>query len=279
MEAVDAKPEGGASAKTVSTAGLQADIVPKQEWTEVFDEVWRRFRDYFYVPNMNGYDWTAIRDRYQPLLKYVGHRSDLDYVLNEMIAELSNSHTYISGGDYDIPKRPDVALPGARFELDAASGRYRIAKIFAGDNAEPTYRSPLTQIGVDARVGDYVLAIDGTEPQGPREPVRAAALQVGPPGDAHAEQPPTVDGAREVSYQPITSETKLVYKAWVDRNRERVDSMTHGTGRLPARARHGRRRPVASSSSGTIRRCGRRASSSTCAATAAATSRPCSSSG
>ncbi len=225
---LDAKPKGGASAKTVSTAGLQADIVPKQEWTEVFHEVWRRFRDYFYVPNMNGYDWAAIRDRYEPLLQYVGHRSDLDYVLNEMIAELSNSHTYISGGDYDIPARPDVALPGARFELDAASGRYRIAKIFKGDNAEATYRSPLTQVGVDAHVGDYVLAIDGQPLAAPENPYQLLRYRSAHPVTLTLNSRPSMDGAREVSYRPITSETKLVYKAWVDRNREKVDSMTHG---------------------------------------------------
>jgi tricorn protease len=225
---MDAKPGSGSSAKDVSTAGLQADIVPQQEWNEIFDEVWRRFRDYFYVPNMNGYDWKAIRDRYEPLLKYVGHRSDLDYVLNEMIAELSNSHTYISGGDYDIPKRADVALPGARFTLDRASGRYRIAKIFQGDNAEATYRSPLTQVGVDAHVGDYVMAIDGTELKAPENPYELLRYKSAHPVTLTLNSRPSMDGAREVSYQPITSETKLVYKAWVDHNREMVDSLTHG---------------------------------------------------
>ncbi len=225
---LDAKPNGGSSAKTVSTSGLQADIVPKEEWAEVFREVWRRFRDYFYVPNMNGYDWKAIRDRYQPLLAYVGHRSDLDYVLDEMISELSNSHTYISGGDYDIPKRADVALPGARFALDRASGRYRIARIFQGDNAEAEYRSPLTQVGVDAHVGDYVLAIDGTELKAPENPYELLRFKAAHPVTLTLNSRPSMDGARQVSYRPIRSETKLVYKAWVDRNRERVDSMTHG---------------------------------------------------
>ncbi len=225
---LDAKPKGGAAAKALSTDGLQADIVPRQEWAEIFREVWRRFRDYFYVPNMNGYDWTAIRMQYEPLLAYVEHRSDLDYVLDEMIGELSNSHTYISGGDYDIPKRADVALPGARFALDAASGRYRIAKIFQGDNAETEYRSPLTQIGVDAHVGDYVLAIDGTELKAPENPYELLRYKSSHPVTLTLNGRPTMDGARDVSYRPITSETKLVYKAWVDRNRERVDSMTHG---------------------------------------------------
>ncbi|MGD8318923.1 MAG: S41 family peptidase [Gemmatimonadota bacterium] len=219
---------GASSSQTVSTAGLQADIDPKQEWAEIFDEVWRRFRDFFYVPNMNGYDWKAIRDRYEPLLKYVGHRSDLDYVLNEMIAELSNSHTYISGGDYEIPDRPEVALPGARFALDASAGRYRIAKIFAGDNAESAYRSPLTEIGVDAHVGDYVLAIDGRELTASDNPYALLQHKGDHPVTLTLNDHPSTDGAREVSYEPIASETKLVYLGWVAGNREKVDEMTDG---------------------------------------------------
>ena len=224
----DANAKGVASKKTVSTAGLVADIVPRQEWTQIFDEVWRRFRDFFYVANMNGYDWSALRDRYRPLLQYVGHRTDLDYVLQEMVAELSNSHTYISGGDYDIPDRPDVALPGARFELDRASGRYRIASIFQGDNAEDNYRAPLTAIGVDARVGDYVLAIDGEDLRAPENPYRLLRYNSNRPVTLTLNARPIADGARQVAYRPVTSETQLIYLDWVTRNWHTVDSLTHG---------------------------------------------------
>ena len=84
-------------------------------------------------------------------------------MISEMISELTVQHAYIEGGDFQIPPRPRVGLPGARFELDRPSGRYRIAKIFQGQNEEDIYRSPLTEIGVNANVGDYVLAIDGEE--------------------------------------------------------------------------------------------------------------------
>jgi tricorn protease len=146
----DAKPDGKEHRKTVSTAGLVVDRVPAEEWAEIFDEVWRRYRDFFYVPNMHGYDWQAIREEYRPLVKEVAHRSDLNYVLGEMIAELNTSHSYIEGGDFDSPERPKVALPGADFALDRTAHRYRIARIYAGENDEERYRSPLTEIGVDA---------------------------------------------------------------------------------------------------------------------------------
>ncbi len=224
----DANPKGASTKKTVSTAGLQADIVPQQEWAQIFDEVWRRFRDFFYVPNMNGYDWKTLRDRYRPLLQYVGHRSDLDYVLQEMIGELSNSHTYISGGDREIPDRPPVALPGARFALDSASGRYRIATILRGDNAEAPYRSPLTEVGVDARVGDYVLAIDGEDLKAPENPYRLLRFKADRPVTLTLNTRPVAEGARQVTYRPITSETQLVYYGWVANNRRKVDSLTDG---------------------------------------------------
>jgi tricorn protease len=224
----DANAKGAGSRKTISTDGLVADIVPQQEWAQIFDEVWRRFRDFFYVPNMNGYDWSALRDRYRPLLQYVGHRTDLDYILQEMVSELSNSHTYISGGDYDIPDRPDVALPGARFALDQGSGRYRIASIMQGENGEDGYRAPLTEIGVDARVGDYVLAIDGEDLRAPDNPYRMLRYKSGHPVTLTLNSRPSTDGARQVSYLPITSESDLIYLDWVTGNWHRVDSLSHG---------------------------------------------------
>ena len=112
---------------------------------------------------MHGYDWDALRKQYAALVPFVAHRSDLNYVLGEMVSELSTSHSYIEGGDYEMPKRPQDALPGATFELDHAAGRYRIAKIYRGQNEEELYRSPLTEVGVDAREGDYILAIDGED--------------------------------------------------------------------------------------------------------------------
>jgi tricorn protease len=184
---LDATPTGGGSKKTVSTAGLAVDRVPAQEWAQIFDEVWRRYRDYFYVKNMHGYDWEGLRNRYRPLLQYVAHRSDLNYVIAEMIAELSVQHAYISGGDWERPPRPRVALPGARFAVDSATGLYRIAKIFGGQNEEQNYRSPLTEIGVNAAVGDYVLKIDGRAADGTDRSLSASPQQGGSPGDPDAE--------------------------------------------------------------------------------------------
>ncbi|MFN0008382.1 MAG: S41 family peptidase [Planctomycetota bacterium] len=224
----DASPKGKDSKKTVPASGLMVDRVPKQEWINIYNEVWRRFRDYFYVENMHGYDWGALRRQYGALLEFVAHRSDLNYVMGELVSELNVGHAYISGGDWAEPERPKVALPGCRFELDPNEGRYRIASIFAGQNEEDRYRSPLTEIGVDARVGDYVLAIDGEDLAGKDNPYRLLRDKADRPVELTLNDKPTREGARTVKYRPITSETDLVYLNWVAQNRARVDELSAG---------------------------------------------------
>jgi tricorn protease len=224
----DASSKGKDSKKTVSTAGLAVDRVPHEEWVEAFNEVWRRYRDYFYVPNMHGYDWDGLRKQYSSLLPYVGHRADLNYVLGEMVAELNIGHAYISGGDYDHPRRAQVALFGGRMELDAQAGRYKISKIFPGQNEEDLYRSPLTEIGVDVKVGDYVLAIDGQELLATENPYRLLRDKADRPVEFTVNSTPSMEGSRKVTFRPITSEEDLIYLNWVADCRDRVSKLTNG---------------------------------------------------
>ncbi len=224
----DATPQGDKSRKPVSIAGLVVDRVPVEEWNQIFNEVWRRYRDWFYVPNMHGYDWVALREQYKPLLKYVAHRSDLNYVIAEMISELTVQHAYVEGGDFQIPPRPRVGLPGARFELDKASGRYRISKIFEGENEEDLYRSPLKEIGVNVSVGDYVVAIDGEELKGTDDPYRLLRNKADNPVQLTVNSKPSMEGSRTISYRPITDEGNLIYLDWVTRNRKKVEEATGG---------------------------------------------------
>src|SRR5262249_37383324 len=159
-----------------------------------------------YVPNLHGYDWPALREEYRPLVREVAHRSDLNYVLGEMVSELSTSHSYVEGGDFEIPERPKVALLGAEFALDREAGRYRIARILPGENDEERYRPPLTEIGVDAQAGDYLLAIDGAELTGDDNPYRLLRGKVGHAVELTLNRRPTLDGARRVVVRPIETE-------------------------------------------------------------------------
>jgi tricorn protease len=225
---VGPNPKDAKDAKKVSTAGLMADRVPREEWKEMFEDGWRRYRDFFYVESMHGYDWEGLRKQYEPLVDYVAHRSDLNYVLGEMVAELNIGHTYIDGGDWTVPPRAPVALLGAKIELDPASKRYRLAKIYKGQNEEPRYRSPLTEIGVDVKEGDWLLAVDGEPFTATEDPFallvnRAAnpiTLTVAPKDDPKAE--------RKVKVNPIRDESALVYLDWTERNRAYVAQKTGG---------------------------------------------------
>ena len=145
-----------------------------------------------------------------------------------MIAELNVGHAYISGGDYATTERPKAALMGADLALDADAGRYRIRKILAGQNEEATYRSPLTEIGVDAREGDYILAIDGEELRAADNPYRFLVHKSGRPVELTLSDKPSFEGARTVRYKPIDSESNLRYFNWVAGNRRKVEEATAG---------------------------------------------------
>jgi tricorn protease len=215
-------------AKTVSLAGLVTTRIPFDEWHEIFAEVWRRYRDYFYVSNMHGYDWQALRVRYAPLVDSVGSRADLNYVIAEMIAELVVQHAYIEGGDLGLPERPFVALPGARFALDAKSGRYRISRILKGENEEDRFRSPLTEVGVDVHEGDYLLSINGRELRAGTDPYELLQAPANQPVEWRVAATPDGKAARTIRYQPLASETELNYLEWATANRARVDALSHG---------------------------------------------------
>ena len=213
--------------KTFDVDSMFCDLDPRQEWNEVFEEVWRRFRDYFYVPNMHGLDWNAIGDQYRSLLPYVSHRSDLTYILTEMIGELNIGHSYVEGGDFIMPERPVVGLPGATFVLDKEKNLYKIAKIYPGHNEEPKYRSPLTEVGVVAHEGDYVLAIDGVALVGSDNPYRllqnkkdSVELTLSKNG--------TETESWKTTYKPVENEKNLRYLNFVLDRQRRVTELSDG---------------------------------------------------
>ncbi len=222
----NASPAGKSDAKAVDTSNLVKDHVPAEEWAQIYGEVWRRFRDHFYDPNMHGYDWQALGDQYRPQLGHVGHRSDLNYVLSELIGELNISHAYVTGGDWDAPARPRGALLGARFET--ADDRYRIGEIFEGQNAEDAFRSPLTEVGVNVKVGDYMLAINGEELTADDNPYRMLRHAGGDAVELTVNSQPSFDGARNVLVRPVRSETSLLYLQWLLANHRYVNERSGG---------------------------------------------------
>jgi tricorn protease len=198
------------------------------EWTQIYQEAWRQMRDFFYAPNMNGVDWKAIRDKYAALLPFVNHRNDLTYLLGEMIGELNNGHTYVAGGERPETPRIKLGLLGAEFSRDAASRAYRIDRILPGENWDKHTRSPLTEIGVNLKPGDYILAINGTPVSSLPNLYEALIGTADKQVILHVNSKPSEDGARDVTVVPVADESPLYYLAWVQKNIDEVTKKTNG---------------------------------------------------
>jgi tricorn protease len=228
---IDAKPEtqphkSGDGA--LNLAGMRMEIDPRAEWKDIFDEVWRQERDYFFEPSMNGVDWAKMREKYEPLLPYVASRYDLTYILGEMVGELVNSHTYVGGGDYPDLKPVNVGMLGADFEADTEHGFYRIKRIYPGENWDPEVRSPLTEPGIDVKQGDYLLAVNGRPLRVPQDPYEPFVNTAGENVTLTVNSTPGEDGARQVVVKPIASEFRLHELDWIQTNRRKVEEATGG---------------------------------------------------
>jgi len=207
---------------------LDTQLDRHSEWNQIYFECWRQMRDFFFSPTMNGVDWKALRDKYAALLPFVNHRNDLTYLLGELIAELNNGHTYVAGGERPDTPRIKLGLLGAEFSRDPATRAYRIERILPGENWDKKTRSPLTDVGVDVKPGDYILAINNTPvstlPNLYDALIGTADKQV----ILRVNSKPTDAGARDVILMPTDNEAPLYYLDWVQKNIDYVNKKTGG---------------------------------------------------
>jgi tricorn protease len=219
-----AVPKAGEGALKVEQMEVRAD--PVAEWKQMYEEVWRIERDFFYAPNYHGLNLEAAKKKYEPFLSAVAHRADLNYLFSEMLGELSVGHMYVGGGAFPPVKTVPVGLLGADYET--ANGRYRFARIYAGENWNPSLRAPLTQPGVDVRTGDYLIAVNGREVRAgdnlysffEATAGKSVVLKVSANADGSA--------AREATVVPVANEQTLRYRAWIDDNRRKVEQLSGG---------------------------------------------------
>ncbi len=206
---------------------LEMKIDPRAEWAQEFTDAWRILRDWFYDPKMHGNDWNAVRAQYAPLVPWVAHRFDLDYVLGELAGEVGAGHVYVqSPSDLDPAPRMESGLLGA--EIVAADGVFRIAKIYPGENWHESRRSPLTEPGVKAKEGEYILAVDGVSARGvdnfyrllENKGRRVVTLTLAASADG--------TGSHEEKVRTITNETNVRYLDWVASRRAYVDKVSGG---------------------------------------------------
>jgi len=209
-------------------SGMEVKLDRKAEWNQIYNECWRQMRDFFYDPNMHGVDWKGMQKKYAPLVEHVSHRVDLTYIIGEMISELNVGHAYVGGGDYPKAPRISLGLLGAELERDASSKYYRIKKILKGQNWDKSKRSPLTEIGVNVKEGDYILAVDGKSTKEMNNIYEALVNTAGKQVKLKVNSDASEKGSRDVVIIPIDNEASLYYYTWVQNNIEKVDKATNG---------------------------------------------------
>jgi tricorn protease len=212
--------------KALHMAEMEVRIDPQFEWRQMFREVWRGERDFFYAANAHGMDLQGLEKLYEPYLNAVAHRSDLNYLFRDMCNQLTVGHMFIQGGDTPNPNFVSGGLLGADYKLE--NGRYRIVKVYNGENWNPRLRAPLTQPGVNVKAGEYLLAVNGREVRATdsiysffeSKAGKQVMLKVGPNPDGA--------GAREVTVVPIANELGLRNLDWIESNRRKVAELSGG---------------------------------------------------
>ena len=217
------------NAVTISVKDMQVEIDARAEWRQIFNDVWRMYRDFFYDPEMHGVDWAGMRERYGKWLDACVTREDVNYVLGEMVGEISVGHAYMSNqGDTEKPPAAvSIGMLGADFEMKG--GAYQITKIYEGARWDTNARGPLSQPGVKVKAGDYLIAVDGKPVDASKDPRAAFLGLAGRDVTLTLSNKPVADAAAwQVKVKPLTDENGLRYLAWVEANRKFVEQQTGG---------------------------------------------------
>ncbi|HTP98748.1 MAG TPA: S41 family peptidase [Casimicrobiaceae bacterium] len=204
---------------------IRTAVDPRAEWRQILREVWRLQRDHFWTPTMSGVDWAEVYERYSPLLERVSSRGELSDLIWEMQGELGTSHAYEMGGDHRKPPAWPLGQLGAEFRLGKDGASYEIASIVTGDPWEPGADSPLNAIGVEAKVGERIVAVNG-QPVSRTVPPQALLVH-----QANAKVELTIEGERgrrTVVATTVADEVPARYREWVERNREWVHRQSSG---------------------------------------------------
>ncbi|MDH6303395.1 tricorn protease [Parabacteroides sp. PF5-5] len=222
-------PKGKADLKdAVDISNMKITTDYAQEWKQIFNEGWRAMRDGFYVENMHGVDWKAMKKKYEVLLPYVKSRLDLNYIIGEMIGELNVGHAYINPGEYEKAGRIQTGLLGAEISRDASSGFFRLEKIWLGASWSKDLRSPLTEPGIEAKAGEYIVAIDGVPTNSVKDMYSLLVGKANIPTELSLNSKAQLAGARKIIINPLAEEYSLQHYNWVQENIKKVDKASNG---------------------------------------------------
>jgi tricorn protease len=224
ISAADKAPAPGSG--QLKTDDMEVYVDPRAEWKQMYHEVWRIERDFFYDPHYHGLNLAQAEKTFAPYLNDVTSRDDLNYLFREMLSYMSVGHMFVRGGAQPDAPKVQVGLLGADYKIE--NGRYRFVKVFGGENWNPQLHAPLTQPGVNVKNGEYLLAVNGHELRAADNVYsffqetagRQTVIKVGPNPDG--------SGARDVIVVPVPSEDQLRHLDWIEDNRRRVDELSGG---------------------------------------------------
>ncbi len=205
---------------------MEVYVDPKAEWRQMYNEVWRIQRDFFYDPALHGLNYEGTKKKYEGYLEKIAHREDLNYLFREMLGNMSVGHHNSLGGDAPQPNQVQGGLLGCDFKVE--NGRYRFAKIFNGENWNPNLRAPLTQPGVDVNVDDYLIAVNGREVRSTDNVYAFFESKAGKQVVIKVSANPDGSSAREYTVVPVANETALRNLEWIESNRRKVDQLSGG---------------------------------------------------
>lgn len=210
----------------VDVSGLKVKIDPKVEWKSIFHDIWNNEPILFYAANLHGISAEEMRKRYEPFLDGVASRSDLNYLFTDMLGEMVIGHMWAAGGDIPGVSGTPGGLLGADYSMEG--GKYRLKRIYDGERWNPGLYAPLAQPGINAKVGEYILAIDGKELLDSNDIYETLEGKAGKQVKVRIGPNPSDVGSREVTVVAINNEAALRNRAWAEDNRRYVDKMTGG---------------------------------------------------
>ena len=210
----------------LNMSDMKVWVDPRAEWTQMYHEVWRIERDFFYAPNFHGLDLNRAEAEYAKYLPGLASREDENFLFDQMLSDLNVGHMFVRGGAIPTVPPVTVGLLGADYAVE--NGRYRITRVYSGENWNPQLKAPLTQPGVNVMAGDYILAVDGRDVKGTDniysffldKAEKQVVLKVGPNPDG--------TGSRDVTVTPIANEFTIRNRDWMNHNLETVTKLSGG---------------------------------------------------
>jgi len=221
-----------ASGEKLNLSSLVYTVDLQKEWNQIFNDAWRWYRDFFYDAGFHGRDWKAMGDSYRAYIPFLSSRSELNWVLSQMVGELCVSHTYVGGGDFGPGATPGspvfTGLLGADLVPDKASGLYKLAKIYGPTEINLNLRGPLARPDIAVKEGDFLLAVNGTPLKAGDDYFKLLQTTAGKKIKVTVNARPTTEGAKTFEVEPVRSDRQMRYFRWIQDNIKAIEKATDG---------------------------------------------------